>query len=468
MSAIPHPRPAEFVRVAWTSDHARAVWEPRITRVAAAWPQIEIESVRRGLRRCALTLVPAFRVFELGAALAPDLVVLTLQTLAAGTAAYQAFEARQWRPGSRLNLRIAIGSGDDAEALQSAFAHCDDSTIGELLGYPQCCRDFFRQVCVQDAAVDPTWASAEASANERRDERTIDLRTPPAANLLLRWLGVRMVPHLPCAFDCSATIALGHELASLGRKAGFGDEMEWAEEMLSWPVEWSALHGVAEVRLPVVKIAASTDPTHRKKIVRVHGWRYPKEGARGLTFPYSKASALGDGDPFAGEYAANGFSSASAMRTAHAPLIGLATSSLRDVPGPLLDLGCGSGVLLEKIREEIGVPVYGVDSDSNKCQRAKRINPNGVFVAGDLFAAEEGMEIWNRRYGLILISAARILEAGEEQRKRLAERFGSCADRVLVYAYPDTPFDLVRLASSCSLRPVLALGHAAILEPVCG
>ena len=64
-------------------------------------------------------------------------------------------------------------------------------------------------------------------------------------------MGARAVSHLPCRFDCEKTVALGQQLIEVGRKAGYERAMDWLLDVLSWPVEWSALHGIAELKTPV-------------------------------------------------------------------------------------------------------------------------------------------------------------------------------------------------------------------------
>jgi hypothetical protein len=68
---------------------------------------------------------------------------------------------------------------------------------------------------------------------------------------------------------------------------GAGEELAWQDEIFAWPVEWSALHGIAEIKTPILKVSASTDATAGKYVVRWHGSRYPKEGANGLGFPFA-------------------------------------------------------------------------------------------------------------------------------------------------------------------------------------
>ena len=62
--------------------------------------------------------------------------------------------------------------------------------------------------------------------------------------------------------------------------------IDWLEEMLDWPAEWSALHGIAELKTGIVKIAYNTDFTPEKVTVRYHGHTLATDGVRGLSFAY--------------------------------------------------------------------------------------------------------------------------------------------------------------------------------------
>ena len=62
--------------------------------------------------------------------------------------------------------------------------------------------------------------------------------------------------------------------------------MEWIEEILNWPASWSALHGIAQVKTPVLKVSTRTDATAHEFVVRRPGRRMPDEAAAGLVFPF--------------------------------------------------------------------------------------------------------------------------------------------------------------------------------------
>jgi hypothetical protein len=82
------------------------------------------------------------------------------------------------------------------------------------------------------------------------------------------------------------TIELAKKFIDIGRGTEYADEMDWLPEILSWPVECSALHRIAEIKTPVLKASPRTDATPCKYTVRRQGDSYPLEGIRGLNFPY--------------------------------------------------------------------------------------------------------------------------------------------------------------------------------------
>jgi hypothetical protein len=106
------------------------------------------------------------------------------------------------------------------------------------------------------------------------------------SNILLQSLGIRAVPHAPCSFGCRATTLLAHDLNLVAREIGVKMEYGWLSSILSWPAEWSALHGIAEIKTPIVKICIPTDATASKYIVRWNGSLIPEEAASGLVFPF--------------------------------------------------------------------------------------------------------------------------------------------------------------------------------------
>jgi hypothetical protein len=232
--------------------------------------------------------------------------------------------------------------------------------------------------------------------------------------------------------------------------------MDWLLEILSWPVEWSALHGIAEIKTPVLKVCTRTDATPSKYVVRRQGDAYPEEGAKGLTFAYrlprrplltqSMTFHRGLTNPVRARasrpawYALdNGFPSIEAAETAHAPIVDMACAALSGGGGPVLDLGCGNGALLQRIHERaLAVVPFGIDAAADRVEHARTLLPQFAdhFITGDMFDSDE---IWSsgRRYALALLMPGRLLEAGAERAERLLARLKARCDQLLVYAYGD-------------------------------
>jgi len=67
---------------------------------------------------------------------------------------------------------------------------------------------------------------------------------------------------------------------------GYEEEYDWLSNILSWPAEWSAMHGIAELKTPILKLCTPTDATSGKYVILWKGSTMPKEAAKGLGFPY--------------------------------------------------------------------------------------------------------------------------------------------------------------------------------------
>lgn len=437
----------DWTRTIWASPEAKEVWAPRFSRVSRAWAEAERRSVLEGVREGALLSVPPDQLpQQTRRAAASGLVLLPLGRLAA-SGSYSA-AARSPEAGEDWTWRTALTRPELSSEWYGAWERSDDEAIGRLLGFPECCRRFFCETWGEK--IDTTWWMVDA------EERwtVVQIWHDPRNNILLRWLGLRAVPHLPCSFDCEPTREVADKMLPLLPEA----ERAWLLEALGWPVEWSGLHGIAEIKTPVVKVSARTDWTPEKRVVRLLSETYPAEGARGNVFPYLGAREKRDklvqlqkaetaqngardvGGPSRGTtlrtegdardatsgphlWTDNGFASAQAMALAHRPIVELARRHAS--AGPVCDLGCGNGELLRRI----GLPAVGVEKDS---ARAARAVPDVEVREGDFL---ERPELWPGPYELVILMPGRLVEAGEVDRVRelVCER----ADHLLLYCYGD-------------------------------
>jgi hypothetical protein len=443
----------DFTRISWVGDRARASWEPRIQRIGQAWAEIEWRSIIAGLRKCALTSVAADQLVARSTGWAADGLSM-MPVGMSGVASGYASTSISPRAGEPFEYRVAVGALADVAALKHAMDAGDDGTMGRLLGFPECCIAFFRRTWVEDGCVDTTWAMASASASANESGRQIEIHqdTPFQANILWRWMGVRAVPHLPCSFTCPATVRFANALMALGREIGYRAEMEWIEEILSWPVSWSSLHGIAELKTPVLKASTRSDATASEFVVRRHGRRTPAEAATGLKFPFRSPERPGlthslsfqrgldapierHTEPPTWYATDNGFNTRAAMDEAHRPIVELARKTVGD-GGLVLDLGCGNGALLKKICEgRPHVVPFGMDTDASKLEHARELHPASAeqFVAGNMF---DSIPLdADTVYSLVLLMPGRLLEADEVSARRMKNWLRGHFEHLLVYAY---------------------------------
>lgn len=268
-----------FLRVAWVDDGTREIWEPRFARIANRWREIEWRTIVDGVRRCALLWLSH-----------DELVALAPILDQHGICALPLTSSLRALPEERRNVlvyRVVIGKRRELAGFRRAWIHGNDDVIGECLGYPECCRAFFRRVVVEASWLDPTWPRAVSASQSGELQQSLDVQMIPELNPFWESLGIRLVPHIPCSFNCDAARTLAVAFITTGRRAGYGPELDHSLEVMRWPVEWSALHGIAEIKTPIVKLSTRTDATPNRLILRHHGERYPQEGARGVRFPYA-------------------------------------------------------------------------------------------------------------------------------------------------------------------------------------
>ena len=441
MRRIKHVLP-DWTRVQWTSIENRIKYEPIIASISGAWRHIERMSVVHDIRPSALDIVSPTELIYLTEEY-KKYGLLVVPIAKEGKAGTYSSTSVPHNGSDDYNVRVVFtkseAMADEWFNIWQAEPHIRDREAGRLLGYPTCCTNHFMKYWVDQGFVDSTWTMASDNMQLNDDDeshRTIHIKadTPPECNILWRWQGVRLVSHLPCSFDCKATEELGMKMAELGRKLGYETEVKWIYELLSWPLEWSALHGIAEIRTPINKISSRTDMTPWKYVVQKHSNEYPLDGMSGITYPYNQkkiktkpvtktvsfAKSLED----TSVWEENGFSNKEAMDHFHQVIID-AIGDMKYIPGGnVLDLGCGNGVLLGRVvGDRFDLIPHGVEMDRQRCMSAATTIHWGVFTMGSIF----DLNTWKEEaYSLVLLMPGRLLETtravSEQVRKQLYEK----------------------------------------------
>jgi hypothetical protein len=437
MQRIKHVLP-DWTRVQWTSIENKNKYEPILNSIQTVWREMERMSVVHDIRPSALDIISPSEL--------PSLIekykqygVHVIPLAKEGVSGHYSSTTLPYN-GGNYNLRVVFtkseAMGDEWFNIWNAGAPVRDREAGRLLGYPTCCINHFNKYWVDQGFVDSTWTMAADKLVLKETDHTIHIKsdTPPEANILWRWQGVRLVSHLPCSFDCEHTEELGMKMAELGRKLGYDKEIDWIYKILSWPVEWSALHGIAEIRTPINKISARTDMTPWKYTVQKFSDEYPEDGMAGITYPYNqkkikikpitKTVSFTKSLEDTSMWEENGFSNKTAMDHFHQVILD-AIGDMKYIPaGNVLDLGCGNGILLGRVvGDRPDLLPHGVEMDRQRCMSAATTIHWGMFTMGSIF----DLSTWKEpAYSLVLLMPGRLLETtratAEQVRKQLYDK----------------------------------------------
>jgi hypothetical protein len=415
--SIPVP---ERTRVIWTSQAAQELWSPRIARINQAWAAVERASVLNFRSACRQSVSPDELPALSGKVAEQGLGLLILGKQNAG-GMYSSRGSEHTSGAFNYNIVLAQDIAT-ARTFSIASKAGQNDVMGDLLGYPPCCIRFFEQAWTKESWMDTTWPMVRDAGS---NHVVID-GVHPWNNILLRWLGVRPVPHLPCSFGCPGTRALGEKFAALWP----AEELGWMRELLEANIEWNAMKGTAEIRLPILKIATTTDPLTEPVSVRIHGKNLEAQ-AKGNTFPWPETNAAPSIQPMvfhrrSTEWGANGFSSSEAMFAAHQMVRDkFRTLQLPEVPS-VLDLGCGNGILANSLSGD----ATGVEADAERAAHA-RSRLKAVYALPILDFVREHSKI----YDVALIAEQRLQEMTPEDRWEFMKWSDAHARYVLVYNY---------------------------------
>ena len=420
----------EWTRVIWSNSVGKPIWEQRINRICSAWQNVEIAAICDGVRHAAIQFWEQNELVEKSHQCQMLGLTATVLDREKHSSSYSA-SSQSYIEGQPYHHRVVIAKNKDTTAFISAWESRDDIKMGELLGYPYCCTTFFKKFWVGQGIIDPTWCMVSNDSSLVNIEET----TPIECNILLRWLGVRLVPHLPCSFTCEETVRFGSKLELTARKSGFDSEWDWINELLSQPIEYSTLHGAAEIKTPLFKISTRSDAAATKITIQRQGSIFPEGSSSGIHFPYKLQAPIID------TWSENGFITEEGMNLSHRPIVSIFEEFGKGFDY-VYDLGCGNGQLLRKLRKVRKFVPHGIDIIKNRVDNARRMMPDGNFIQGKI---EEAEFLPNT---LVLINPLRIVELSDYNQGRM---LGKLDKTTALIAYVYAPESLEELLTKSRL-----------------
>lgn len=146
---------------------------------------------------------------------------------------------------------------EEGMMFKEAEENGDHITMGKMLGYPECCLEYFKENFHKN--YDPVWLNDD----DIPDGEAV-------ANILLRYFGVRIISHLACSPYCEGSIKVGKERLELIRRID-SQTTDWLLEFLAQPMTWNSYHGVVEVDTPNFLGLTHTFPMDKPRIIK---WRH--------------------------------------------------------------------------------------------------------------------------------------------------------------------------------------------------
>lgn len=237
------PDKQTFARLSWTSARAQAVWEGRLKKIRTALNCAGFLGVQEGLFDGFQTFIPLMDFPQIEVFCTKTGITLDRAEIVA-------------RPGARSPL---LSQGP----LDALWVDC-------ILGTPQ---------------IGPEVEASDVLFALARPVSTDDIVPLPG-----HWSDNPC--WLPLGLDTGFTTAprrgnvTTEDILSLARNHGFDEEISWLSEVFSWPVEWTAKSGIAEMRSAVVKVIHDCPFDPQKRALRCEGDLLPLEGAQGHAYPF--------------------------------------------------------------------------------------------------------------------------------------------------------------------------------------
>ncbi|MDP5273699.1 hypothetical protein [Chengkuizengella axinellae] len=284
-----------FARMSWVSKEVKDQWEARMQKACKVYSRLELETVKHGIRDCTTRHISGNNLeYEMEQLAKDGLVFLPIRKV--GT--YSGF-AHKHPPVLQGKPWAYYGVVSKEPEKAWLFSHSsnnnskvDHETIGQLLGYPKCCRDFFDSVWL-DGYIDPVWQQALNSKEENiKNKKEQFIRVKDTVNhennVMLRYIGVRIVPNIPCSLDCSHSLENARKWIELGKELNL-EGVDDLIYLLKLPVEWDCQKGIAYISTPLFKIETNSMTCYPKHVVQKEGTEFPKGTPLGNKFPWTEA-----------------------------------------------------------------------------------------------------------------------------------------------------------------------------------
>jgi Uncharacterized protein conserved in archaea len=242
-----------FSKIAWNSNASKNDWSNLFSQINALTFKAEYEMTKRRLRKANVYhMSPANFDKQIEQITKDGLVFLPILR----SKVYNGF-SHSFYPVDKLEpdtfvYGVVADSLDNAEKFCQATKDSDHKTIGNLLGYPECCCETFQDNWINKKIADPCYEAAVNTKDAILDKETVYVKGHPHLNTMLRYFGLKIIPFFPCSYKCSNAV----EVSKLWLEVMESIDSEATLQLkylLDQPLTWSLSNSIIYIKTPLMR-----------------------------------------------------------------------------------------------------------------------------------------------------------------------------------------------------------------------
>ena len=259
-----------FTSLSWRTQAIRDVWEPIRKKIYEATNIAEYEMIKEGKRSCDVySFTPSNFDNQINWVSENKFVPLTILR----SKMYEGFGHRhygtdQLGPDVFVYSVIADTYENAKKFRDASMGIVDHRVIGQLLGYPECCIDFFLPIWLDKHVMDPLFEIAlNTEGHVMLDDDTVEVHGNPLLNRFSRYFGLCVAPFFLHSYKCPEAVKFCQGWYDIMHKH-YPYESEKLLELLSMPVTWSHHNMITRIEHPLYKGATNGFDWDIKKVVK--------------------------------------------------------------------------------------------------------------------------------------------------------------------------------------------------------
>jgi len=243
-----------FHRIMWRDPKKKREHRRIQTVIRQVEWETEYEMVKRGYRPCNVyQLDPSQFDHQIDKVLEDGLHYRSILR----SKSYQGFGHRHYptneiTPDSFI-YGVVADTPEHAELFKEAHigSTTDHKLIGKLLGYPECCTEWFCEVWLNGGCLDPVYETAlNTPTVEMVGENEVNVTGPPEFNRMIRYWGMQVIPYFTHSYDCKESLKFAEKFKEIMYEKA-PEEMDVLMEWLNMPTTWSMTNMIIEVKHPI-------------------------------------------------------------------------------------------------------------------------------------------------------------------------------------------------------------------------